>query len=161
MPIIAGIDFKGKIGIRGGIGMSYTATLDHSIVTLSARPTTELTGYAEAGVEFFDVLGAGVGGNLTFIKGYLHLNSVAGIWTQTASQVVGFDNFYFGHNLEMLKGNLYAYVELCAPILGCWRPVEHNFFEWSGFTSSGTIAEATNIYVLKPQANGGLVNSMD
>jgi hypothetical protein len=62
-----------------------------------------------------DILGGGVGGKLTFLKGNLSLDAFAGIWAQDAEQIVLAISYHFGYDLEMLSGSLYCYLEACAP----------------------------------------------
>ena len=148
IPIGWGFDFQGKIGIKGDAGFGYGATLYRTFASVQGKPLANLEGYAEAGIDFLDVIGGGVGGRLTFLKGDLELQAFAGIWTQNAEQIVLAISYYFGYDLEMLKGSLYCYVEVCLPWVGCWRPVEHDFYSWDGYKRSGTISEGSASYVL-------------
>ena len=144
VPIVPGIDFKGLIGIKGEIGFQYGGEIYRTLAAAHGRPIINLEGYAEAGVEFLDILGGGVGGKLSFIKGQLDLQAYTGIWSQNSEQIVFGMNYYIGAELEILSGSLYAYVEICDPSpldLGCKRLFEHEFFNWSGFQLKGTIAE--------------------
>lgn len=143
VPIIAGVDFKGLIGIKGEVGFEYGASIYRTFVEAHAKPIINIEGYVEAGLEFFEVIGGGIRGELTFIKGDLELQAFAGIWNQNSKQIVIGINHYFGYNLEMLNGSLSAYAEICAPVIGCYRIGEHEFFDWNGFKSSGTITESS------------------
>ncbi len=151
VPIGYGFDFKGKIGAKGRIGFEYGGAIYRTFVSVQGKPVAEVEGYAEAGIEFLDVIGAGVGGKLTFLKGNLSLDAFAGVWAQDAEQIVLAISYHFGYDLEMLSGSLYCYVEVCAPDWlggGCWRPIEHELYKWNGFKRTGTIAEGTHSYVL-------------
>lgn len=151
IPIGYGFDFKGKIGAKGRAGFEYGGTIYRTFVSVQGKPVAEIEGYAEAGIEFLDILGGGVGGKLTFLKGNLSLDAFAGIWAQDAEQIVLAISYHFGYDLEMLSGSLYCYLEACAPDwLGgdCWRPIEHKLFEWNGYKKSGTITEGTESFVI-------------
>ncbi|WP_296380147.1 hypothetical protein [Winogradskyella sp.] len=150
IPIIAGIDFKGLIGVKGEVGFEYEAKIERTVASVHAKPIVDLKGYAEAGVEFLDLLGGGVGGKLTFIKGEFDLNAHTGIWSQNSEEIVLGIKYYFGYDVEMLSGEMYAYLEACIKYIGCYRPVEHQFFKWDGFKDSGTIVEGD---ILIPLAN--------
>jgi hypothetical protein len=148
VPICCGIGFTGKVGVKGSVGLNYNGGIYRTVVSLSADPVVDLKGYVEAGISIGGVANLGVGGELTFIKGDIPLNSFVGIWAQNAEQVVVGYNYYMGFDLSMLSGRLYGYAELCAPIVGCYRLGEVNFFKWGGFKSSGTFAEGGSNYVL-------------
>jgi hypothetical protein len=154
IPIGYGFEFKGKIGVKGRVGFEYGGALYRSFATVQGKPIAQIDGYAEAGLEFLDILGGGVGGNLTLLKGSLGLDAFAGIWAQDAEQIVLAISYHFGYDLEMLSGSLYCYFEVCAPdwipFFGgdCARPVEHELFKWSGIKKSGTITEGTESFVL-------------
>ncbi|MCF6349337.1 MAG: hypothetical protein L3J20_13770 [Flavobacteriaceae bacterium] len=144
VPIIAGIDFKGVIGIKGEIGFQYGGRILRTFASAYGSPLVNLTGYAEAGVEFLNLIGGGVGGELTFIKGQVDLQAYTGIWSQNSEQIVFGMNYFIDAKLEILSGSLYAYLEVCDPSpfgLGCYRPVKHEFFNWKGFSFKGIIAE--------------------
>ena len=149
VPIVPGIDFNGLIGAKGEVGFEYGAKILRTVAQVQAKPMVNLQGYAEAGAEFLQLLGGGVGGELTFIKGELDLQAFTGIWNQNSEQIVLGVNFYFGYDLEVLSGSMYAYLEACTPVIDkCWRPVEHEFFKWNGYKSSGTIAEGQKTFNL-------------
>jgi hypothetical protein len=148
VPIVSGIDFKGLIGAKGEVGFEYGGKILRTVAVVNAYPMVNLQGYAEAGVEFLDLLGGGVGGKLTFIKGELDLQAFTGIWNQNSEQIVLGINYYFGYDLEVLSGSIYAYLEACVKYIGCYRPVEHQLFKWNGYKSSGTIAEGQKTFNL-------------
>lgn len=144
-PIVGPISFSGKVGVKGMVGLEYEGNLYRTFVNLSAKPIAEISGYAEAGLSI-GVAGIGVGGRLTFLKGELDLDGFAGIIFQNPEQIVAAVSYYFGHDLTILKGELYAYAEVgWCPV--CWEG-EHTIFRWDGFRSSGTIAEGTRRYVI-------------
>jgi len=145
IPIITGIDFKGLIGVKGEVGFEYEAKIERTVASIHAKPIVNLEGYAEAGVEFLDLLGGGVGGKLKFIKGEFDLNAHTGIWNQNSEEIVVGINYYFGYDVEMLSGEMYAYLEACVKYIGCYRPLEHTFFKWDGFKDSGTIIKGDNV----------------
>ena len=154
VPIGYGFEFKGKIGIKGSIGFEYGGSLYRSFASVQGKPIAEIDGYAEAGLEFLDIIGGGVGGKLTLLKGSLGLDAFAGIWSQDAEQIVLAISYHFGYDLEMLSGSLYCYVDVCypdwVPFKGgdCSRLFDHELFEWEGLKRSGTIAEGTESFVL-------------
>lgn len=148
IPIVAGIDFKGLIGVKGNIGFEYEAKIERTVASVHAKPLVNLEGYAEAGVEFLNLLGGGVGGKLTFIKGEFDLNAHTGIYNQNSTDIVVGINYYFGYDVEILSGEMYAYLEACVKYIGCYRPVEHTFFKWDGFKDSGTIIEGDETFSL-------------
>lgn len=148
IPIVAGIDFKGLIGVKGNIGFEYEAKIERTIASVHAKPLVNLEGYAEAGVEFLNLLGGGIGGKLTFIKGEFDLNAHTGIYNQNSTDIVVGIKYYFGYDVEILSGEMYAYLEACVKYIGCYRPVEHTFFKWDGFKDSGTIIEGDETFSL-------------
>ena len=148
IPIVAGIDFKGLIGFKGNIGLEYSAKIERTVASVHAKPLVNLEGYAEAGVEFLNLLGGGVGGKLTFIKGEFDLNAHTGIYNQNSTDIVVGIAYYFGYDVEILSGEMYAYLEACIKYIGCYRPVEHTFFTWEGFKDSGTIIEGDETFSL-------------
>lgn len=153
VTVVWPIVVSGRIGVRGRIGLEYNANLYRTFVSATAKPVGELSGYAEAGVSIGGILGVGAGGNLIFVKGQLDMNAFAGVWIQNASQIVAAVSYYFGYDLQILKGNLYAYAEACVPdwvpfVGGSCSRYTHSLFNWAGYSSSGTIAEGTRTYVI-------------
>lgn len=143
IPIGWGFDFTGRIGLDGTFGIKYSGNLFKTFASAQCRPYCDIKGKAEAGVDFLHVLGGGVGGKLTLLSGNLDLSGYIGVWSQNANQIVLVYSYYFGYNLEVLKGELYCYIEAC--FIGCWRPVEFTFFRWNGFKQAGTFAEDMRI----------------
>ena len=144
VPIVAGFNFEGKIGVRGSAGFKYKAGIYRLALVGSGQPVVDIEGYAEAGASLFGVLGGGVGGVLKFIKADLDFRMWAGIYAQNTDQIV----FGLGYNadyyINMLSGYLYVYVKACLPDWlggGCWQENMGELFKWNGFTQSGTLAE--------------------
>ena len=104
IPIGLGIDFKGLIGIKGEAGFEYGTQINRTFVQANAKPIVDLEGYAEAGVEFLGLLGGGVGGNLTFIKGDLALHGFAGLLNQNSEELLFAASYYFDYDLNILSG---------------------------------------------------------
>jgi len=149
VPICCGIGFSGKIGIKGNIGFNYGGSIYRTVVNLRAEPVIDLDGYAEAGVSLGGVAKLGAGGELTFIQGHIPFSSLIGIWAQNADQIVVGYSYYLGYDLTVLKGRIYGYADACIPIIDkCHRLGEINFFKWSGFKASGTIADGNTSYVI-------------
>ncbi|MEP6674334.1 MAG: hypothetical protein ABJA78_04240, partial [Ferruginibacter sp.] len=149
VPICCGISFSGKIGVKGDVGLNYNGGVYRTVATLQAGPVIDLKGYVEAGVSIGGVGKLGVGGELTFVHGNVPVSGYVGIWSQTASQIVVGYNYYMGYDLSVLSGRLYAYADVCVPVIDkCHRLGEINFFTWSGFKASGTIADGGSNYVL-------------
>lgn len=148
VPICCGVGFIGKIGVKGSAGINYSGSIYRTIVSLEAEPVIDLKGYVEAGVSVAELVHLGVGGELTFIHGHIPMNSFVGIWAQNASQIVIGYNYYLGYNLSLLNGRLYGFADICAPLVGCYRLGEVDFFTRDGFKGSGTFTEGGNTYVL-------------
>ncbi|MBX2934688.1 MAG: hypothetical protein KF825_10605 [Ferruginibacter sp.] len=148
IPICCGVDFAGKIGIKGNVGLNYSGAIYRTIVNLQAEPVIDIKGYAEAGLSVGGIAKFGIGGELTFLKGHIPLNGLVGIWAQNAEQIVVGYNYYMGFDLSVLSGRLYGYADICAPLFGCYRIGEVDFFTWGGFKGSGTFVEGGNYYVL-------------
>jgi hypothetical protein len=140
-PIGGGLSFTGKIGVKGSAGLKYNATLGRGYVTASTTPSANISAYAEAGLEFLDFLGGGVGGTLTFIQGKLELRGSLFLALQNAEQIVVGYSHYFGVDLNLLKGRLYVYVEACVPFTDWCKRWEHDIFDWDGEKAKGTISE--------------------
>jgi hypothetical protein len=153
IPIVGPLDFSGRIGAKGTVGLEYSGNLYRSFASLDANFVAELKGYAEAAICAGGILCAGVGGELTLIRGKLDLNAFAGIWVQNSEQIVAAISYYFGYDLELLKGKLYVFAEACVPdwvpfIGGSCTRYSHTVFDWSGYRKSGTIAEDTKTYLI-------------
>lgn len=148
IPLCCGIDFSGKIGIKGNVGLNYSGAIYRTIVNLEAEPVIDIKGYAEAGLSVGGIAKFGIGGELTFLKGRIPLNGFVGIWAQNAEQIVVGYNYYMGFDLNVLSGRLYGFADVCAPIWGCSRIGEIDFFTWGGFKGTGTFVEGANNYVL-------------
>jgi hypothetical protein len=153
IPIFGPFTFRGRVGVKGTIGLEYSGNLYRSFASLNAQFAAELSGYAEAAICAGGVVCIGAGSNLTLIRGELDMNAYAGIWVQNAEQIVAAVSYYFGFNLEMLKGKIYVYAEACipdwVPFIGgeCTR-YSHTIFNWSGFRQSGTLAQGSRTYVI-------------
>lgn len=140
-PIGGGLSFTGKIGVKGSAGLKYNATLGRGYVTAQAKPYASISAFGEAGVEFLDFLGGGVGGSLTFIQGSTDLRGSLFLALQNAEQIIVGYSYYFGVDLTLLKGRLYIYAEACVPFTDWCKRWEHDIFEWDGVKAKGTIAE--------------------
>lgn len=149
VPICCGIAFTGKIGVKGNIGFNYGGSVFRTVVNLRAEPVIDLQGYAEAGVSLAGIGKLGVGGELTFIQGHIPFSSMVGIWAQNEEQIVVGYSYYLGYDLTVLKGRIYGFADACVPVIDkCHRLGEINFFKWSGFHSSGTVADGNTNYVI-------------
>jgi len=153
VPIIAGLDFVGLIGAKGEVGFEYKGEIQRTVALIEAKPIVNLTGYGKAGLEFAEVFGGGVEGELSFIKGNLELQAYSGIFNQNSEQIVVGINHYFGYDINMLSGSLDAYAEACVPDFvpiygGDCKRFTHNVFKWDGFKTSGTIAEGSFTHTL-------------
>ncbi|MCW5515427.1 hypothetical protein [Muriicola sp. Z0-33] len=153
VPIIAGIDFVGLIGIKGELGYEYEGKIERTVAQVDAKPLVNLKAYGKAGLEFAEVLGGGVESELTFIKADMELQAYTGIWNQNSEEIVVGINHYFGYDVNMLSGKLDAYAEVCVPDFvpiygGDCKRITHNVFNWDGFKASGTIAEGSNTHTL-------------
>ena len=148
VPIIPGIDFEGLIGTKGYVGFEYGGKILRTVAVVNAKPLVNLKVYAEAGVEFLDLLGGGVGSNLTLINGELELQAFTGIWNQNSEEIVLGVNYYFGYNLEVLSGSMYTYVEACIPFTDTCKRIENEALKWDGYENSGTIAEGQKTFNL-------------
>lgn len=144
-PIGGGLSFTGKIGVKGSAGLKYNATIGRGYVTASTTPTANLSAYAEAGMEFLDFIGGGVGGTLTFIQGKIDLRGSLFLALQNAEQIIVGYSHYFGVDLNLLKGRLYVYAEACVPFTDWCKRWEHDIFEWNGVKATGTISEGQKI----------------
>lgn len=149
VPIALGIDFTGKIGIKGKAGLIYSATLGRGFVSPEVIAYGNLSGYAEAGAEFLDLIGGGAGTSLVLFNGKLDLFASLFLANQNVNQIVVGYSYYFGYDITMLKGRVYCYTEVCVPFTDwCWRPIEHTLFSWGGYTKKGTIAEGSKLYII-------------
>ncbi len=153
VPIIAGIDFVGLIGAKGEVGFEYEGKIERTIASIKAKPIANIRAYGKAGVEFAQVFGFGVEGELSFIKGNLDLQAYAGIFNQNSEEIVVGINHYLGYDINILSGSLDAYAEACIPDFvpfkgGDCKRYTHNIFEWDGFKASGTIDEDSLTYTL-------------
>ena len=143
IPLLPGIDFKGLIGVIGEVGFEYSADLERTVASVHAKPLIDLKVYGEGGLSLIGVVGGGVEAKLTLIKGELDLNAYTGIFNQNSEEVVAGVNYYFGYNIEILRGSFSAFGEICSPIDipwvdDCYRKT-HKLFDWNGFKDSGTI----------------------
>ena len=160
VPIIAGLDFVGLIGVKGEAGFEYKGKIERTIALIEAKPIVNLKGYGKAGLEFVQVFGGGFKGELSFIKGNLELQAYSGIFNQNSTQIVVGVNHYFGYDINILSGSLDAFAEVCVPD---WVPIyggdckryTHNVFEWDGFKSTGTINENSITHTLANIAKYG------
>ncbi len=160
VPIIAGLDFVGLIGVKGEVAFEYKGTIERTIALVEAKPIVNLKGYGKAGLQFAQVFGGGVEGELSFIKGNLELQAYSGIFNQNSEQIVVGINHYFGYDINILSGSLDAYAEACLPD---WVPIyggdckryTHNIFEWEGFGDPGTIHKNSITYTLANIAKYG------
>ncbi|MBJ2176325.1 hypothetical protein JBL43_18885 [Aureibaculum sp. A20] len=153
VPIVAGIDFVGLVGIRGEVGFEYNGEIHRTVAMVKGKPIVNLEGYGKAGIEFLKVFGGGVEGTLSFIKGELELQAYSGIFNQNSEQIVVGINHYFGYDINILKGSLNAYAEVCVPEFvpiygGDCKRYKHNLFDWDGFSSSGTVDQGSATYTL-------------
>ena len=148
----SGINFSGKIGVRGSAGIEYSGTLYRTFASANVSPVAQISGYAEAGVNVIGIFGLGVGGQLTFVKGDLDLQAFVGIWSQNSEKIVLAYTYAFEYDIELLKGKLYAYAEACSPIPlpfvdDCVK-YTHDIFTWSGYDKSGVIAADSKTFVI-------------
>jgi len=153
VPIIAGFDFVGLIGVKGDIGFEYKGEIQRSIASVKAKPIVDLKAYGKAGVEFAKVFGGGIESELSFIKSNLELQAFSGIFNQNSEEIVVGINHYFGYDINILSGYLDAYAEVCAPewvpfFGGDCKRITHNVLNWDGFKESGTIAKGTLTHTL-------------
>ncbi|EAR01994.1 hypothetical protein [Maribacter sp. HTCC2170] len=153
IPIIAGIDFVGLIGVKGELGFEYEGKIERTIASIEAKPLVNLQAYGKAGLEFAEIFGGGIESELSFVKGDLDLQAYAGIWNQNSQEIVVGFNHYFGYDINMLSGSLDAYAEACVPDFvpfygGDCKRFTHNVFKWDGFKASGTIAEGSITHTL-------------
>ncbi|MBP6688050.1 MAG: hypothetical protein KA160_09340 [Lacibacter sp.] len=146
IPIGWGIDFLGTIGAKGRAGFQYRASVMRGTLAAFAQPVVDINGYAEAGIEFLNFIGGGVGGRLTLIKGDVGLQMMAGIWAQSRGQIVLGVDFNYDYSLEMLSGDLYCYFEIDY-FFDTYRK-EHTLFSWEGFQQQGTVASSSAYYTL-------------
>lgn len=126
---IGPIPVGGRVGVRGKAGLKYNGGLYGGTVSANVSPYANVSGFAEAGVDIW-FAGAGVGGELTFLKDTLNMTASAylggakGRPTITAS-VVGYNN------INTLSGRLYVWGQLFG------FQGEHDFYNWSGFSAQG------------------------
>lgn len=149
VPIVAGVNFSGKIGVRGSVGIESSADIYRSYLMTRVKPVADIMAYVEAGANVLGVLELGVGGNLTFLKSNIDMEASVGLYSANARQVVAFYNYYMGYDLNMLSGNLFGYADVNY-FLDTKR-FTHEFFNWTGFRQSGTTAEAFNTYTFPEQ----------
>ncbi|MEO7923240.1 MAG: hypothetical protein ABIR30_06135 [Chitinophagaceae bacterium] len=159
IPIVAGIDFVGRVGVEGVVGVEYGASLDRTFSAIQLKPLAEINGFAEAGVQLVHLLGGGVGINLTFLRGNLDLQAFIGSMGGNQEQLLIAETYYFGYEVSTLNGKLYCYFELCSPIPlpfidDCYRK-EHILFDWIGYLESGTIAEGNKQYIINRISKAG------
>lgn len=152
IPIVAGIDFVGRLGVEGVVGVEYDASFGRMFAGLQLKPLAEINGYAEAGVQLVHMLEGGVGFNLTFLRGNLDLQAFIGVMGGNENQLLIAETYYYGYEVSTLNGKVYCYWEFCSPIPlpfidDCYRK-EHTLFEWSGYSKSGTIDEGNKQYII-------------
>ena len=152
IPIVAGIDFVGRLGVEGVGGVEYGASMGRMFAGVQIKPLAELNGDAEAGIQLVHLLEGGVGFNLTFLRGNLDLQAFIGVMGGNENQLLIAETYYYGYELSTLNGKIYCYWELCSPIPipfvdDCYRK-EHILFDWVGYNKSGTIAEGNKQYII-------------
>ena len=152
IPIVAGMDFVGRLGVEGVVGVEYDASMGRMFAGLQVKPLAELNVYAEAGFQLVRLLEGGVGYKMTFLRGNLDLEAFIGVMGGNENQLLIAETYYYGYEISTLSGQVYCYWELCSPIPlpfvdDCYRK-EHILFDWIGNSESGTMDEGNKQYII-------------
>ena len=150
IPIFGPLNFVGKIGFSGNVGVEYefkaTGIPD---ISASVKPVAEVKVYAEVGVGLGDMFVIGVGGHLTLIKTDVDLVGSIGIGNLYNPTINKFPLIYkisMGLDLTLLSGDFYVFGRLCTPSLwgllpqACYE-YTHNIYTWDGYRISTNLVQ--------------------
>jgi hypothetical protein len=98
-------------------------------------PKANVSAYGQLGVGTSG-LSAGVGGKVDIVKGKSDLFGQVALEFDGASKPFIHQRYYLYNDWKMLSGNIYAYAEVCLPIVGCWKPTK-DIWDWEGITLRG------------------------
>ena len=156
IPIWDGINFDGRVGIKGQLGV--TCTLGPLIksadfnMQLAVIPNAQLTGYVQVGVDVLGIVGIGVGGELNVFQGDISISdcvSAINLYTPGTTQLALNNTFEVDYGLTFMSGDMYVYARECVPFISwftddaCWQQ-DATIFSWGGITQNGTIAKLSD-----------------
>lgn len=145
VPIISGVGFTGKLGVKGRADLQYGATLNRKLSGVRAKPIVDLSGYAEGSINY-GLVDGGITGNITFVKGFLDLKDSIGIFSQNSSRIVVRNGYYFGYDLKMVKGKIKVYANVCTlPYVPC-LPYSNTIYDEDGYVKAGTLYQGNQEY---------------
>ncbi len=147
----------GEIGTNGEAGLQYSISMNRTGVGGTLTPFVHTSVYGEGGASVV-IAGAGVGVQMTLINADLDSYGQARLgWFL---KWIFFQDLYVGYNVRMLDGRVYGYVYVYVPKFGLppWekKQWEHDFWNWSGFGSQGTLVNYDNTLVFDDWDNSGM-----
>ncbi len=136
-----------KLGVHGEAGLEYGAGIYGGLpmVRVWVDPFVHTSVYIQGGVcvgaSWLGVEG-GVGANMTLINDDMSISGEAGVFWLFAFGIR--EKFVIHNKLDMLSGNVYAYVQFnhpCVPDFwnSCHNKATVNLFNWSGYHTEGDL----------------------
>lgn len=145
VPIFGPVTVSAEFGIRGTAGVKARYELGGSTLNGEVNPYIDVDGFAEGAVAVgtgdINLLSAGVYADLTFAKYDMKLGANVGLGVK-GSDVVVFENVYWHNDLELLSGELGAFVKtpevkVFGKTLAEPKTYKTELFDFDGFKSVG------------------------